>query len=339
MNNSTRLHDAEQFRMPPMPRRFIFLDQEIAMRCLLTILCGLWTAGLCSCGRSSEPDVAAVKLPSILKLEEESSSAAAGRSMSTKDMASLPRDGEGVTANTGGLDVRPVSAIRARMVIKTAELGFEVESYDDATAQIQKWMEAWNGFVSHSTTEIPYENVKSGTWILRIPSDRFETALSELKKLASKLERESIGGQDVTEEFYDLEARLQNKLLEEKQVRDILKRAGTIHDVLEVQRELSTIRETIDRFEGRKKYLIDQAGLSTITVNLHERYPVAVSASGGFWATIGNGFREGFRGFANVLSGTITFLIAGIPVFVLLGLCIWLFVRFIRRLRAGKRTP
>lgn len=232
--------------------------------------------------------------------------------------------------------VKASSILRTRMVIKTGELAIEVEKYDDGAAELQKFVEQWGGFVSSSTTEIPFENVRTGIWVLRMPSEKFELALSEIKKLARKLEKESVEGQDVTEEFYDLEARLQNKLLEEKQVRDILRRAGTIHDVLEVQRELSNIREQIERFEGRKKFLMDQTGLSTITVRLHEAYPIAVSSSGGFWATIGSGFSNGFRGFANVLGGTITFLIAGLPVFALIAVILWLLMRAFRRIRAKK---
>ena len=220
---------------------------------------------------------------------------------------------------------------RTRLVIKSGDLAFEVENYDEASGQINKLVTQWGGFVSSSTTEVPYENVRSGSWTIRIPAGSFETALTELKKLAKKLERESVSGEDVTEEFYDLEARLQNKLLEEKQVREILRRAGTISDVLEVQRELSRIREQIERFEGRKKFMQDRIGLSTVTVKFHEPYPVTISSSGGFWATIGKGFSDGFKGFAKVLSGTITFLIAGLPVFILIGGVVYGLFRLIRR--------
>lgn len=260
---------------------------------------------------------------------------AAGTSGMKSELSKDIEDDRGASMQFGAI-ARTASAIHARMIIKTGELTIEVEKYDPSTAEIQRLTEQWGGFVSSSTTEIPYENVRTGTWILRIPSEKFELALSEIKKLASKLEKESVEGQDVTEEFYDLEARLQNKLLEEKQVRDILRRAGTIHDVLEVQRELSNIREQIERFEGRKKFLMDQSGLSTLTVRLHEAYPITVSSSGGFWATIGSGFSNGVRGFANVLSGTIAFLIAGLPVFVLIAVIIWLLVRLFRRILTKK---
>ena len=254
------------------------------------------------------------------------------------------KESAGSGAATGGLargiasvQFKNVSQIpRARLIIKTSQLGFEVEKYDAALEELQKLTDRLGGFITSSTTEIPYENIKRGTIVLRIPAEKFEATLIDIKKLAKRLESEGVQGQDVTEEFYDLEARLNNKKLAEKQTQDILKRAGTIHDVLEVQRELTNIREDIERFEGRKKFLADQASLSTITVNMHDAYPLTVSSSGGFWATIGDGFGDGFRGFAQVLSGTIAFVIAGSPIFIIIGLGIWALVRWVKRSKQKK---
>jgi hypothetical protein len=304
------------------------------------ILTAALLSGL-SCGRTSNDALVELKeeAASTTDIDIRGGRAAGKAARADKFAAAKPVPGSaGFMLAAAGSGFEPVQeVIRTRMVIKTGQVAIEVEKYDEAAAELQKLVAGWGGFVANSTTEIPYENVKTGTWILRVPAEKFDIAMEAVKKLGRKLERESIGGEDVTEEFYDLEARLQNKLLEEKQVRDILRRAGTITEVLEVQRELSRIREEIERFEGRKKYLLDRTGLSTITVELHDPYPVAMSARGGFWATIGSGFTEGFRGFASVLAGTITFLIAGLPVFILIGVVVWLFVRLIRRAMRKKK--
>ncbi len=296
-----------------------------------------------SCGNKSE-NISSVRVTDEHAVAGSAKASKANRSISAnKDMkpvalseAILQADKSGSYGRNSQLTQISQIQSRARVVIKTGELGFEVDKYDDCAVRLQKLMDDWGGFIASSATEIPYENVKAGVWVLRIPSEKFETAFAEIKKLGNKLERESVMGQDVTEEFYDLEARLRNKLLEEKQVQDILRRTGSISEILEVQRELSRIRGEIEQFEGRKKYLLDQTGLSTITVRFHEHYPVAVSSSGGFWATIGNGFSEGFYGFANVLGGTITFIIAGLPVFVLMVFGIWIFIKLIRKIRTAK---
>ncbi|NUM80488.1 DUF4349 domain-containing protein [bacterium] len=223
---------------------------------------------------------------------------------------------------------------KARMIIKIADLAMEIGKYDETMTQIQMLTEQFGGYISNSVTEIPYENVKRGTVNIRIPSAKFESMVAELKKLAKKIESEGIRGQDVTEEFYDLEARLENKKRTEKRFQEILRTANTVKEILDVEREISNVREEIERFEGRKKFLLDQTGMSTINLTLHEPYPLTVSSSGGFWATIGEGFEDGFRGFAVTLSGLITFLIAGIPVFAVIFIAIFLLVKWYRRSRA-----
>ncbi|HMV26944.1 MAG TPA: DUF4349 domain-containing protein [bacterium] len=225
-----------------------------------------------------------------------------------------------------------------RIIIKNGSLQIQVQNYDETVSKLRTMVTAWGGFVAHSSTSVPYADVKEGNWTIRIPSEHFDTAMTGVKTLGQKTERESVEGQDITEEFYDLEARLRNKRLEEEQVQAILRRAGTISDVLEVQRELNRIREEIERAEGRKQLLSDRVKYSTINIQMHEAYPVTVSANGGFWATIAEGFADGFKGFANVLSGTITVLIAGIPVFIVFGLVIrFVFLRM-RRHRENPKT-
>ncbi|MBX7152490.1 DUF4349 domain-containing protein [bacterium] len=220
---------------------------------------------------------------------------------------------------------------KARMIIKIADLAMEIDKYDEAMTQIQMLTEQAGGYISNSITEIPYENVKRGTVNIRIPAVKFESVAGELKKLAKKIESEGVRGEDVTEEFYDLEARLENKRRTEKRFQEILRSANTVKEILDVEREISNVREEIDRFEGRKKFLLDQTGMSTINLTIHEPYPLTVSSSGGFWATIGEGFEDGFSGFAVTLSGLITFLIAGIPVFAAIFIVVFILVKWYRR--------
>ncbi len=233
-------------------------------------------------------------------------------------------------------EIKSSNETKTRMIIKNGDLTIEIEKYDESMVQVQKITESLGGFISDSRMEIHYSGVKSGNIEIRVPSEKFETAMIEYKKLAKKVEAEGAKGTDVTEEFFDLEARLINKKKAEARMQEILKAAKTVREILEVERELTGIREDIERFEGRRRFLADQASLSTIRLTMHEPYPVSISSSGGFWATIGDGFVKGFKGFAVILSGTIAFLIAGLPVFALIFLIVYLIIHAIRRARRKK---
>jgi hypothetical protein len=230
----------------------------------------------------------------------------------------------------------PIAEFRpqSRMVIKTASLNVEISNYEEALAQIQKIAAQYGGYLISSTTQTLANNVKSGSVTIRIDARNFETALQELKKLAQKVEQESVQGSDVTEEFYDLTARLENKRKAEKRYQEILASAKTAKDILEVEQALTNVREEIERMEGRKRYLEDQIALSTITINLHEPYPLLASGQYGFLAKMRRGIENGIAGFSDVLSACLTLAITGIPLFVLLFVLIWVFRKYRRKSKA-----
>jgi hypothetical protein len=278
---------------------------------------------------------------------EETKTAIKSRTAARPSVASGAASSSGLSAVLNNLDadgqtkyesaeIKSSSQNKTRMIIKNGELTMEIEKYDDCMVKIQKISDSSGGFISDSKMDIPYAGVKRGNIEIRIPSEKFETLMIEIKKLASKVEVEGVKGTDVSEEFFDLEARLINKQKAEARMQEIMKAAKTVREILEVERELTGIREDIERFEGRRRFLADQASLSTIRVTMHEPYPVSVSSSGGFWATIGDGFVHGIKGFAVILSGTIAFLIAGIPVFALIFLIVYLTVKTIKRSRRKK---
>lgn len=229
-----------------------------------------------------------------------------------------------------------------RMVIKTATLRGEVEKYDPWMGQVKELIVRYRGYIVHTSTRRDYDEMLSGQTTIRVPQDKFDNLLADLKKNLRKIEGEEISGQDITEEFFDLAARLENQKRSEERLREILRSAKSVQDVLQVEQELTRVRENIERMEGRKKYLQDQVGYSTITVEWHEPYPLVAGRQGrGFWGMILRGFEEGIEGFAGALSGLITFLIAGFPIYGFIILVIWLAVWATRRgfLKFRKARP
>ena len=145
------------------------------------------------------------------------------------------------------------------------------------------------------------------------------------------------GGEDVTEEFFDLEMRLENNKRTERRFREILRDAKKVEDILAVERELSRLRQTIERLEGRRRFLKDRVDLATVRVNWHETYPVVSNPRGdGFWSIVGAGFGRGLRDFAYMLRGIITFAIGSLPLVVFLGVLIWVGVCWVRWRRGRK---
>jgi hypothetical protein len=220
-----------------------------------------------------------------------------------------------------------------RMVVKTADLRFQVQSYRDAVERITRLIVEQQGFIANSQTDYRENTPVSGSLEARVPSAQFEHALAQIRLLATRIDQENIRGTDVTEEFYDVHARLDNWRHAEKRYLDILRLANKAKDVLEVERAIADLRGEIERIEARKRYLEEHADLATIRVSLYEPRPPAVAADGA-WAKMRKAFGRGANGFVDIITNVITLVVAVGPFLLLLGGAVLASVRVYRVVRA-----
>jgi hypothetical protein len=225
-------------------------------------------------------------------------------------------------------------ADQPRMVIKNASLKFQVSNYDEALKKVQTIVDKNEGFILSINVNVHENNSKSGHIILRIPFPRFETTLQELKGIAIRVEQESITGEDVTEQFYDITARLSNKRKVESRFQEILKSAETVKDVLEIEKSLAEIREEIERLEGRKRYISDKVALSTINLSLREPHYELSMQGDSFWIKVMKGIKRGFDGVGDIISFILTILIAGSPIWIVLIIIGFFGIKYFRRFKS-----
>jgi len=156
---------------------------------------------------------------------------------------------------------------QSRLVIKNAGLNLVVDNLPQTIKQISDYVNKNQGWVVSSNvsqqTNIPHADIT-----VRIPAQDFDSALKYLSGLAKRMVSQEIQGQDVTEEFVDLQARLRNDYVTETQLLKIMNRAGKIPEVLNVLNELSKIREEIERTKGRMEYLEKSSQFSSIAIQL-----------------------------------------------------------------------
>ncbi len=167
---------------------------------------------------------------------------------------------------------------------------------------------------------------------LRVPSAEFDAVIAEILNAGGQVVEEKKTGQDVTEEYIDLEARIRTQKELEAQFLVIMKSANKVSDALEVQTELSNVRTEIERLEGRRRFLENQTSLSTIKVTL--RPPAPLVSTTGFSHSVRSAFGDGIDAAAAIILVLIRVLIALVPVLLFIVLPLALLVRFaLRRLR------
>jgi hypothetical protein len=155
-----------------------------------------------------------------------------------------------------------------RKVIATASVSLEVEAVQPAIASVRAIATDLGGFVEQLQS---YGGAKQqqATVVVRVPEVQFFAALDRITVLG-ELQSQSVGSQDVTEQFIDIEARLKSSLRQEESLLALLNRAASVSEILTIERELARVRSEIERLQGQLSFLGRRVELATITVSLSQ---------------------------------------------------------------------
>jgi hypothetical protein len=233
---------------------------------------------------------------------------------------------------TGVGDLPPVTPadVAANMIIRTAEASIQVDSLEPAIARVRVLAAHVGGYVANSDVTSGKNELRSATLELKIPAERFDESLNGLSPIG-KLESVSVEAQDVGEEFVDVNARMDNAhRLEQRLIGLLAARTGKLKDVLDVEQALAKVREDIERYEGRIRYLKAHAAMSTLSVTVHEPAPVVGTAG---QSVMGEAFAQAWRNFV----GLIALVVQSLGVIIPLGVVAFIVWTLTRRWRTAKQ--
>jgi hypothetical protein len=267
-----------------------------------------------SCGKTED------KLKETISKEELAFTTSSGEKSAVNDQKDtiFLSPGSNIIENEGAEDLINIE----KQIIKTANISFGVKDYKSSKVKIDTIISKNKGYVS-SENEVNSSYNISNTIVIRVPAENFSKLLADLEGEADQFESKSINTSDVTEEYIDIVKRLENKKKVEAQYIELLKKAYTISEILQVNEQIRILREEIEAKEGRLNYLKNQVGLSTITLYMHQDYS---TVSYGFFHKIGEALQGGWQGFLG-------FLIALIYIWPLLLIGVGLFIFFRRRIK------
>ena len=207
------------------------------------------------------------------------------------------------------------------MVIRTGQAFIEVERVDAAALKVRQLAAQVGGSITNSSITGGRDQIRQATFELKIPAPKYDPAVDLLSTIG-KVETVTSTAQDVGEEFVDVTARVTNsRRLEERLISLLANRTGKLDEVLRVERELARVREEIERYEGRLRYLSARVALSTLTITVHEPAPILGNSPGE--NPIAAALRRAWKNFIAVVAGSIAALGVVIPL-ALLGLAGWL---------------
>lgn len=164
----------------------------------------------------------------------------------------------------------PAENVVRRMIIRNADLTMQVNNIPQSLQAISSFTEKSGGYVVRSNVnQDPYNNNNTTAAIsIRVPAEGLNNALQQLKSMAYRVIQESISGEDITQQYVDLESQLGNLQQSKKQLEKIMSGATNTEDILKVQQRLSDTQGQIDVLQGQIKYYKESVAFSLISINL-----------------------------------------------------------------------
>ncbi len=186
--------------------------------------------------------------------------------------------------------------VTERKLIKTGNISFETDDLEETRQKVLAAVQKHQGYVS-SDNENSYDNRVNATIVVRVPSQRFDAFLAEATEGVQKFDNRQIFVNDVTEEFLDVEARLKTKKELEQRYQELLGKANTVNEILQIEKQIGVLRSEIESIEGRLKYLRSQVAMSTLTMNFYREKPKKAA----YGKQFSNGFSSGWKNFMQFL--------------------------------------
>lgn len=189
-----------------------------------------------------------------------------------------------------------------KKIIKDGRIGIEVQALNKAKFSIDAIVKKLDGYYAK-------ENLNNASWetayklIIRVPSSNFEKLIAEIEQGNGEIKYKEIDARDVTDQFVDLETRLENKRNYLKRYTALLNQAKTIKEILEIEEKIRRLEEEVESTTGRLKYLNNQVSFSTLELELtkERNYDYQSQKRTGFFKRTAQAFSKGWFGFVDFL--------------------------------------
>lgn len=227
------------------------------------------------------------------------------------------------------LNAASAQAYPSQKIIRNANLRFETADIDATASKIMASVKKYSAQVQNDS-ESKDDYALNRTMVVRLPSQYFDAFINDIGKGVAYFERKEISSEDVTEAYVDTEARIKAKKVLEARYLELISKAKKVSEVLEIEKELSAIREEIESKEGQLRYMKDRIALSTVNVEFFKKTEVAGGTTVSYGSKMGTAVKSGFNTLSSFFLGVL-YMWPFILIFVIA------FIIFRKKLRKRKQ--
>jgi len=251
--------------------------------------------------------------------------------------SSSEANGITTTTSTSSDNALNNAILSQRKIIRNAFVAIEVENFDSAYSRIKSMISAY-GFIQESNIKKDKvhvaegeKSITRGTIIIRVDKDRFDSVLGDLKGLGTLI-NENIKSDDVTDKFFDTESRLRLIKYEETRLEEYLKKTSDPDTIFKIESRLTNIRHEIESLTGNLNKMKDLVQLSTITIEMSEKYPESKpQKEATYWEKLKDSFAESIEGVVDFFSELLLVIVQLLPVLVVLAVILFAVIMFYKK--------
>ncbi|HMZ08878.1 MAG TPA: DUF4349 domain-containing protein [Anaerolineales bacterium] len=236
--------------------------------------------------------------------------------------------------------------LTTHLVIKSAEMRLLVEDSNVAIDRLTQIVGDTGGYIISSNvwnqTHLDGINYKYATFTIGVPVNQFERALNRLRGIAIQVVNENASGEDVTDQYVDLQSQLTNLEATRDRIKSFLEQSQNVDEALRINQQLSEIERQIEEIKGRINYLQDRSAFSTILVNIDPKLPEVIpptviptsTPEPETWRpeeTAGNAWKTLTSAYQNIIDILIWFFVVLVPIFAPPVIIVWAILKWVMR--------
>jgi len=294
--------------------------------CLVVAGC-LVALSVAGCGSSNAPESSSYAPSSAA---DESGAAVSSASSSAQQVKATGISSQQALAGANDGKAKQVATL-ARKIIYTASLSLVVEELSKAQKNLARLVSERGGYIAETNVGGSSGSPRQGTWKVRIPVEQYEAFMTAASALG-ELQSTQSNSDDVSAEYYDVEARIKNKQVEEARLIQLLQKAtGKLGEILQVEREISRVRGEIEQMQGRLRVLANLSSLTTITITMNEIKNYVPPKPPIFGTEVSRRFSGSLSGLVEFGRDLVFIFVTLLPWIVVFALPFALLLRFLRR--------
>lgn len=300
---------------------------------LIALLVTLVLSGLTGCGSSSQTPKSNMSTGSMDMANGQVNSGFSNSVIdkSTQAVPTPPTTANATTANDTSPDsVTQQKPVGGHKIIQTGDITMESLKFDESVFKTVDYVASIGGYAESSNIQgqgISYGNTvakRTANYVFRVPSDKYTDFFSKMKGYGVVTSEQS-QGQDITDKYFDTDARLKSLKIQEERELLLLEKAIKLSDILELEKELNSVRYQIESYTGTLRKWDSLVSYSTVKVTIREvdeSKIVVPTKAKGLWARMGYSFTYSIKQLVDITQNFLVVLVAMLPFLVVLSVII-----------------